>query len=315
MPNNQTIARFTDPIIFYHAKAKAGRSDQHIEFLKEKLNSQKIFNNYTLYPSVSLEETNKKILEIHKEKKHDLIISFGGDGTISSICNALMQIKNKDERLPILPIPGGSGNSFLKDFKIDTIDEALHHYLEGKFSDLDVLEVTEINTNAVMYCINLLGMGFISDIASYVDKNIKRLGGLSYALGTVFNLKEFKPYKTKLIYNSGKDVFESDNVYFLTVSNSIYSGGSLMLAPEAKYDDGIMDIIILHDLGRVKFLGGFLKTFSGKHTAMTDVCRYIKTTDVEIYAEPLFSLMPDGDLKGSSPVRVKVLPKQIKLAI
>ncbi|MCG8569557.1 MAG: YegS/Rv2252/BmrU family lipid kinase [Spirochaetes bacterium] len=306
--------KYHNPIIFYHAKARAGRSNELFNHFQEKIDELQLFTSYQLFDSQSHEETNKKIKEVHENSDHDLIISYGGDGTLSSICNAMMHI-DKKKRLPLLPVPGGSGNSFIKDFNIHCMEDAFDHYQKGLTSSLDVLQVEELHSSRIQYCINILGMGFISDIARNVEKNIKRLGSFSYVLGTILSLSQFKKYKAKIIYNQGNETFQSDNVYFLTVSNSKYSGGNILLAPHAKIDDGLLDITILHDLNRFQFLRGFSKTFKGKHIEETRICKYIQATDVEIIAEPSFHLMPDGDLIGHSPVKIKIMPGEIQLAI
>ena len=87
-----------------------------------------------------------------------------------------------------------------------------------------------------------------------------------------------------------------------------------MIAPEAKYDDGLIDVIILSDINRLRFLNGFRKVFKGKHTNDKG-CYYFKTKNIEIHSTPDYHLMPDGDLEGNSPIKVKVIQKQIKLVI
>ena len=305
--------RYNNPVIIYHSKAAGGKSNGSFNIFLDKIKSMNLFDSFDLFDSRTPVESKKKIIEIHEKKSNDLLICFGGDGTISSVCNGLMAV-DEQSRLPLLPVPGGSGNSFLKDFDINNADDAVNRYLQNNNSMLDVIHVKELEGSFSYYCINLLGMGFISDIADYAVHEGKKYGGFSYILGTLLNLKEFKPYRTKIIYDEGNEVFESDRVFFLTVSNTKYAGGNLLLAPEADFNDGMMDVIILHDINRVQFLNGFRKTFKGDHTGQKG-CRYIRTKQLEIYAEPSYKLMPDGELEGKSPVSAKIIPSQIKLVI
>lgn len=254
---------YKNPIIFFHSRARNGKSSKNFQNFISFIQKKNIFNNFVTFKSGHLDETRDKILAIHQNNEHDLIISFGGDGTISSICNGLMEIEQA-KRLPLLPIPGGSGNSILKDFEIFNKDHAIDRYRQNRISYLDVIEVKEKNSDFCYYCLNILGMGFITDITRLAEKDGKWLGGFSYILSTLLSLKKFKPYKTEITYNSlenSKTTFKSDKVFFLSISNTRYTGGNIQVAPEAKYDDGIMDLIILHNINRRQFLNGFFKNF------------------------------------------------------
>jgi diacylglycerol kinase (ATP) len=306
---------FNNPVIIYNPKSGGGRGQKNIKMNYQKL-IDNLFNNVDVYEIKSRDILTNDIIKFHKEKKYDLIISIGGDGTISSIVNAIMNIPKAD-RIPIFPLPSGSGDSLLRDFNIRTVDQAIENYkkLENT-KQFDLLFLEELNTNFKCYCINVIGFGFVSDIAKYTIANMKKIGGtLSYILGMFSGLSKFKPYKTTLKYNKGKDVYEADKVYFMTVSNTKYTGGAVMIAPEAKYNDSLLDILILHDISRLKFLGGYNKAFKGEHIFIKKGVKYFKTTDVEIYAEPQFYVMPDGELEGNSPVKISVVSKEIELVV
>lgn len=306
------INNYEKAIIIYHDRARGGKSSTRFNSTLKKIKQEGLFRELKVFNSPSLEETEKVVREVHEQKSHDLIISYGGDGTISSVCNSLMKI-DEFTRLPLLPLPGGSGNSFIKDFGINNIDEALLQFKKGETTTIDVVKVEELEGDFSCYCINVLGMGFISDIANYAVEHGKKYGSLSYVLGATLGLKNFKPYKTKVIID-GKESFQSDKVFFLTISNSMYTGGSIKIAPDASYNDGLMDMIILHDINRFEFVKGFLGAFKGGHTKQRG-CKYIQAKEIIIEATPAFSLMPDGDLAGSSPIRVTNIPRQIRLAL
>ena len=87
-----------------------------------------------------------------------------------------------------------------------------------------------------------------------------------------------------------------------------------MVAPQAEYNDGLMDVVILHDINRLQFLNGFRKTSHGGHIHDKG-CRMFQTDYLEVHSDPPFTLMPDGDLDGMSPIKVKVLPKQVSMIV
>jgi len=302
------------PIIIYNPHAASGIAPKNktIDRYSEILVKENLFEKIDLYPSKSKEDTINKIAEIHKDKKHDLIISIGGDGSLSTICNGIMKIP-KEKRLPIFPLPTGTGNSLVRDFKIYTIKDSIMHYKIEKPKDFDIIHVQGLEEKLDWYCINVLGMAFISDIANYVETHGKTLGHFSYILGTILALGNYKPYKIDISYDDNKK-FESKAAYMLTFSNTKYTGGNIKIAPFAEYNDNLIDIIILYEINRLRFLKGFVKLFFSKHIYEKG-CAYFKANNLIIKSEPKMRLMLDGDLFGSTPVKLSVLPKQLKLVL
>jgi len=303
---------YKNPILVYNPSAGGGNAkkkiNNNIEIIRNNL-----FKDLTIYESESKENLINKIKEIHKKKLHDLIICLGGDGTISLLANAEINFKKKD-RIPIMPIPSGSGDSLVRDFNIYKIQDAINNYKkDNSVKYFDLIYFKELNGKFDYYCINILGMGFVSVIAECAIKYGKKWGTASYFIGALKGLREYKPYKVKIICDKNK-TYEFNKVYFLTISNTKYTGGAVKIAPDAEYNDGIMDIIIFHDISRYKFITGYLGTFKSKHVN-SEGCIYIKAKQADIYAEPDFSLMPDGELMGKSPIRVKVIKKEIPLIV
>ncbi len=303
---------YKKPIIFYNQKSGSIKKTQaRFDLIYKKIISKLNLSEIEVFLLKDMGASDKRIRDLIAKKTNDLIIILGGDGTISSVCNILMEFPEED-RIPIFPIPTGSGNSLLLDLNINNPLEAIERFDSENTIKMDVIEVEEVESAKTRYCINLIGMGFISDIVDFAIKHKNRFGGMSYFMAVFMGLKKFLPYKVTIKHDSGK--FDSDRVFFLTVSNTIFTGGKIMIAPEAKYDDSILDIIILHDINRYSFLRGFMDTFRGKHINHKG-CTYIKSSSLEISATPKFRLMPDGELEGTSPIKIRVLPKQIKIAL
>lgn len=303
---------FKFPIIIYNPKSGGGKSKKLFNKYYDLLKKNICFKKIEVFESYSKLETINKVVDLHKNN-YDLIISIGGDGSISTICNGLMKINIK-KRLPVFPLPCGSGNSFLLDFNIQSIYDSIKNFKDNNHKMIDVFLVEEINGNFKWYCINVVGLGFISNIAKYGEEKFNKFGAIRYILSTLFALKEFKPYNTYIKYDNNKKKFNSEKVFFISISNSKFTGGKIMIAPEAKYNDGLMDVVILHDITRLRFLNGFRKVFKGKHINDKG-CLYFKTKNVEIQSNPDFFLMPDGELEGKSPVKIRIIPEQIKLVI
>ncbi len=303
------------PAIIHNPAAAGGKAKRRFKIYYDKLVKSGIFEKIDIFETSTKDQALTTIENICNNQKNDLIISIGGDGTISTTINGIMRAK-KEYRLPLFPLPSGSGNSLLRDFGITSVDKAIKNYQKLQKSRLyDIFLTEEINGSFKWYCINIIGMGFISDIADYAVRNGKKFGALTYMVALFSVLGRFRPYKVKLIYGKDRNVIENNKTYFLTISNTKYTGGAIKIAPDAMFDDGLMDVVYLHDLNRFEFLYGFLQTFRGGHLKMKKICSTVKTEYLEIEATPQFLTLPDGDLVGNTPLRVTLLPKEIELIV
>lgn len=311
--------KYRNPVLFYNPNAGGGKAKKRYNIYYEKLIKTNLFEKIGVIETKSALDVIDKIKEVINKNQNDLIISIGGDGTISSITNALIKIP-KEKRLPLFPLPSGSGDSLLRDFKIRSIDDAIANYKSlDKPKEFDLLYVEELKGDSKYYCINVIGMGFISDVVKNIinTKSKNKFGGLSYILTVFTAISKFKPYNVILKFkdeNNEIQEFASKRVYFLTVSNTKYSGGAIKVAPNAIYNDGVMDVLVLYEINRFQFLKGFLKTFTGSHIKDKG-CLYFKTNYLEIYSDPVFELMPDGELEGFSPIKISIKSKEISLIV
>lgn len=261
----------------------------------------------------TMDDLTDYIKSVYDDDRHDCIICVGGDGTISQLTNVLMHYP-MDKRLPLLPLPGGTGDSLVKDFSIDTIQDAVINVQNSAVLRMyDVLKVEELDVGNTYYSINIFGMAFITEIVKAAIKYGKRFGTLSYLFGAVAGMKKFSAFKTTIICDDDETI-EFDKMYYLSLSNTIYTGGAVKIAPQALYNDGLMDMVVLHDIGRVKYLSGYLKAMKGMHLH-EEGCFYKQVKSVEIRTNPVCELMNDGDLTGTTPVRVTVVPKMMPLII
>lgn len=302
--------KYTKPVVIFNKNSKGGTNSKKFKVFSDKIDSHFPGSRPFYYSPESFEATEKFIKDFCNNGEFDLIISIGGDGTLSSISNALMKV-DYDKRVPILPIPGGSGNSLFIDFDISNIDDSFKKFTDDSYTVIDILKVN--TTDREFYCLNILGMGFISDIAEFAVEKKKKFGAFAYILAPFFGLKKFKPYNTTITLDNN-ELFKSEKVFFLTVSNNKYTGANFKVAPDADMRDGLADVVVLHDINRFSFLLGFLKVFSGNHIKQKG-CICLKSNHVKITSTPNYSLMPDGELHSMSPVEINVLSKQIKLAI
>ncbi len=165
------------------------------------------------------------------------------------------------------------------------------------------------------YFINIIGMGFVVD-AGRTTMKIKKLGKSAYTLTTLWQTAKLKKYPIKLTLtdkNNQIEVIDQDLV-FVEVANSRYTGTSFLIAPEAKINDGLLDVIILKKISRAKTLRLFPSIYSGKHINYEEVeCRQVKSISIET-PKPM-PLMPDGEFLGQTPVTINCIEQTLGIFI
>ncbi|MCD6396911.1 MAG: diacylglycerol kinase family lipid kinase [Spirochaetaceae bacterium] len=240
-----------------------------------------------------------------KIQDYDGIIAVGGDGTLFEVINGLLK-KRKDIKIPIGQIPIGTGNSFIKDLGISSLEEALQAIISGnsKFIDLGHFSYSQ----GSHYFINLLGTGFVSNVA-YRAQKYKWLGSLSYILGVLEEVAVLKATQIELTID-GKLV--KRDAVFTEVCNSKYTGGNMLMAPNAKIDDGLLDIIILNKVSRKKLLSLFPLLFKGEHV-LDPAVEVFTGKNIILKSNRSLSLTPDGETFGETPIDIKIYPKKIKM--
>lgn len=236
---------------------------------------------------------------------YDGIVAVGGDGTLFEIINGLLK-KHQNFDIPIGQIPVGTGNSFIKDLEIHTIEDAVEKIAGGKTRKVDVgfFKYPE----GEYYFINLLGTGFVSNVAHRAGK-YKALGPLSYVIGVFEEVVQLQSVPLEMTID-GK-VYQRDYI-FTEICNSTRTGGNMIMAPDAKIDDGLLDIILLNNISKFNLLKVFPQIFKGTHVNDSHAETF-KGRKIKIVTETPQRLTPDGEVFGTTPLEVSILPQKITM--
>ena len=232
------------------------------------------------------------------------IIAAGGDGTLFEVINGYYQ-NNSANRIPIGVMPVGTGNAFVRDMNMHDHDwkRAVDIIKEGRIRKCDVGHFT--TEGKTWYYLNILGLGIVADIGATALK-LKALGNVSYTLGSLYEILRLKPYNITLTVDD--QVLERKNV-FVEISNTRYTANFLM-APDAKTDDGLLDVTILGPKGRIGLMRSFPKILTGDHVHMKEVETF-QASYIRVETDIPKVLTPDGELMGSTPLEVNCLKQAI----
>lgn len=240
-------------------------------------------------------------------KGYDGLCVIGGDGTMHEIVNGMMK-RDDHVKIPIGLIAGGTGNSFMHD--IDALDPevAAMRILTGRLRNVDIAHV---NANGeILYGFNIVGWGLPTDILQKANQ-LKWLGGQCYNIASIIEVIRNKPRLAKIKIDEQNI---AGDYGFILGSNTIHTGKAMKIAPLARFDDGLIDLLIVRKAGRLKLLYLFTKLFKGRHVGDPAVV-YYQTKQFSI--EPLenHKLNIDGEIIGCTPVHVKIMPSALQVLV
>jgi diacylglycerol kinase family enzyme len=164
------------------------------------------------------------------EQGYRRFIAVGGDGTAHEILNGVYALARGKERIALGFLPLGTGNSFLRDFAKDGAGASLQALIEGRKRPIDLLRLT--HTKGEVYSFNLLSLGFTADVGTLTNRYFKPFGYLGYLFGVFVRVIQLQRRAFRLRCDADRDWDES-RCLFLSFSNSKFTGGTMLIAPDA----------------------------------------------------------------------------------
>ncbi len=227
-------------------------------------------------------------------ENHDIFVAAGGDGTVHTIANELVGTK---KILGVLPM--GSGNGFAKEFGFKmNVRSLLSNVKKGESMDIDVFEIND------KLCLNVAGIGLDSFVAHSFNK-LKLRGFLPYVWLTLKTFVQLHPFYVTI--RSGGEIIVAEDLFVLTIANTRQFGNNAFIAPEARPNDGMMDIVMIKPFPKI-FGALFVLRLFTKRINRSKYVVHLKT-DKEIVIdtdETRFHI--DGEpieIQGKVSVRIK----------
>lgn len=267
-----------------------------------------IFANAGIDLSIHVTQRSGHAAEIaqslHRESC-DAICVIGGDGTFHEVADGLMH-REEPVFLPLGIIPAGTGNTIAEHLQCKDPLEAARRIVAGQQLPLDVIRVTL--QDRVVYCVDLVGWGAVSDINSNAEK-WRWLGPPRYSAATLLQILRPKQRRAKLILDG--QTFD-DEYLFVVACNPRFAGPGMMLAPHAELGDGKVDVLVVRHASRREMLKLFTRVFDGSHLALKFV-EYHQVRSFAIESPTNDALDLDGEMKGHTPMSAEVLPAALSI--
>ncbi len=237
---------------------------------------------------------------------YDLIIACGGDGTINEVVNGIMAAPCKT-KLAILP--SGTMNDFASHIGIPTTVSEFTYMLKQQHTKK--IDVGRANDR---YFINVVSGGAFTNIPHEVAHEAKSIfGKYAYYFQAAIEIPNqiFKCHP--LTIRTDDDTYNVDALVFI-VSNTPSIGGIKKMSPDAKYDDGLFDVVIIKKAPPLTLLEIFSGFASGDHVRHSSV-QYFKTSQLTIETNEELIVDIDGEYGFTTPLTIDICRGAIELIV
>ena len=255
-----------------------------------------------------LSEFPGHLTQAAREHPASLLVVVGGDGTINEVVNG---VAGTDAEVATLP--AGTGQDFARTHGIPSrFEDAVRVALEGAPQTIDLGKV-ELAGGTSRYFANFGSAGMSGAVARRANAMTKALGGkitFYYAL-TV----EFLAWRnTQVSVELDGGVRREGPLHDVIVANGRFHGGGMKLAPDARQDDGLFDIVLIGDVTKLDFATTSPKLYSGRYLSHPKV-ELLQSSTAAIDAASPLPLEVDGEPIGTTPARFEVVPAALRLRV
>ncbi len=242
---------------------------------------------------------------------------FGGDGTVHRHLPDLVQMQS-----PVLVIPRGSGNDFARALGLSTPAASLHAWQAfcagaGNIRRIDLGCIEHAGVPATgnskpgnLFCC-VAGAGLDADTnrrANALPRWLRGRGG--YVLALVAAVAEYRP---QIMHIRG-DTPVSGAAMMVAIANAPAYGNRMRIAPQAKLDDGQLDICFVRRTGKLRLMRLFPHVYSGTHVGLAEV-EYFQSARVRLETQTPVEIYADGEAAGRTPAEFFVLPSALPVIV
>lgn len=243
----------------------------------------------------------------------EVVATLGGDGLAACVADVL-----REPPIGTLAVlPGGRGNDLARVLGLPReIEPATALLAHGVPRTIDLGEACRAGGGGPGRAfVGIASLGFDSEANRIANAAPSRLGNLVYAYGALRALASWHDARFRLTVRLGDTVERLESVgYTIAAANSGAYGGGMMLAPGARLDDGLLDVVAIGNVGRLRFLRTLPKVFAGSHVHEPGI-EVLRVQEVEVHTDRPFTVYADGDPIGDTPIVLRALPAAVHVLV
>ena len=251
--------------------------------------------------------------EAAREWRDGLLIVVGGDGTISEVVNGLGRT-GFPEGVTLAILPAGTGNDLAATLAIpDDPDEAAGVLRQNRVRILDVVRVRSVGIGE-QYFINVATGGIGAEISGAADGEMKRRWGkLSYLRASLEVAREFDAKEVTLTLDGEERTLRAAN---LAIGNCRYAGGGWLAAPRANPEDGLLDLVVIEDVGVQEVLKLAPTVLADSDYLDKEGVFFARAREIRVESSPgSLEFTVDGEIIGNEPAVFAVIPQALKVIV
>ncbi|MDZ4674472.1 MAG: diacylglycerol kinase family lipid kinase [Gemmatimonadota bacterium] len=248
--------------------------------------------------------------ELSSEGSEAVVVAVGGDGTVHEVTNGLLHGGQGRPAPAFAVLPVGTGNDFARGFGFSTDPGVLVRWLAaGATRRVDAGHLAW--PGGEEWFVNIASFGFTGAAARHADRRSKRLGVANYAHSAVAAILAHRDYDLTLSVDGGPPVRR--RLGTVVLANAPWFGSGMHVAPGARPDDGLLDLLTVEGAGRIRLLGLLAGVFTGRHLrSRTVTVRPVRTVRLEWEGD--LPLEAEGELVGArSPLTATVHPGALRM--
>jgi YegS/Rv2252/BmrU family lipid kinase len=232
------------------------------------------------------------------EEGYDMVIAVGGDGTAMEAANGLV---GTETALGLYPI--GSGNDFSRALGYPRGRKKIGAFLAAARPRR--IDVGDVNGRIFL---NAAGVGLDGYVAERVLAAARVVGStLGYFVGALHGIATYTPRQMRLVIDG--QVREGPHM-MVAACNGTHFGSGMRVAPNAKLDDGVFDIIVGGDLARGQSVVALLKIYRGSHVNGKTI-QAIRASSLDIELTETLTAQVDGEVERTSGLRIRLRPRAL----
>lgn len=251
-----------------------------------------------------------------------VIVAVGGDGTVHEVANGIYRASSIShtsssyKTKPLGYVPAGSGNDFARGHQIPMQPLLALDVILLKFPHVRRIDLLKINNRIA---VNSVGVGIDGRVARLTNEasykklfNQLKLGRLSYVLTLIRVLLSYKTCSATIAID-GK-ISPISKLWFITAANIPFYGGGMKICPQANPESGHAELCIVSNVHRLEFIRVFPKVYKGTHIGHQAIT-FHQGTMFEIRTDQPQDIHMDGEMAGTSPATIEVLPAILSIIV
>lgn len=265
-----------------------------------------------------LSERHGHLAELAEEAAREgagTLVVVGGDGTVHEAVNGLVR-SGRAAETALAVIPRGTGKDFARSLRIPSrTSEALATARKGRLRAIDVglARFTAPDGSPAEACFaNFAGAGISGAIARRANASSKAMGGrMSFLVATVTVFARWRAVEMAATVGEER---RAGPMFEVLAMNGDYTAGGMWAAPEARPDDGLLDVVLIGDVTKADFVRTFPKIYRGRHLSHPKI-ELLRGAAVAVESKHPLPVVLDGEQPGTTPAEFTLLAGALRVKV